>query len=177
MSHTTDKLTRSQWAESCNEIRTVLADLDRRCARDQYAGRFLQEETEDTEMTEVNRLVAFSPPLRFPLFALVSLFSRTARGVASETPVSFSEESRNKLSVPFCVPLVPLALPLPVPTRSFKASQRAGRRAQYGQMLGLTSVGSGSSSSDRNAFVSRKPQSGHLCSQDSIVNSSRSKWL
>ena len=117
MSHTTDKLTRSQWAESCNEIRTVLADLDRRCARDQYAGRFLQEETEDTEMTEVNRLVAFSPPLRFPLFALVSLFSRTARGVASETPVSFSEESRNKLSVPFCVPLVPLALPLPVLNR------------------------------------------------------------
>jgi len=63
------------------EITTVLADPDRRCPRDQFAGRFLQEETEETEMTEV--LVAFSPPLRFPLFAPVPLFSRTANGVSS----------------------------------------------------------------------------------------------
>jgi len=44
-------------------------------------------------MTEVNRLLAFSPPLRFPLFTPVPLFSRTANGVSSETPVGFSEES------------------------------------------------------------------------------------
>ena len=61
-------------------ISTVLADPDRRCPRDQYAGRFLQEET---EMTEVNKLVAFSPPLRFPQFAPVPLFSRTANGFFS----------------------------------------------------------------------------------------------
>jgi len=69
------------------EITTVLADPDRRCPRDQYSGRILQEETEETEMTEVNKLVALPPPLRFPLFAPVPLFSRTANGVASETPV------------------------------------------------------------------------------------------
>ena len=51
-------------------------------------------------MTEVNKLVAFSPPLRFPLFAPVPLFSRTANGVSSSTPVGFREESRNNLSVP-----------------------------------------------------------------------------
>jgi len=50
-------------------------------------------------MTEVNKLVAFSPPLRFPLFAPVPMFSRTANGVSSETPVGFSEESRNNLPV------------------------------------------------------------------------------
>jgi len=41
-------------------------------------------------MTEVNKLVGFSPLLRFPLFAPVPLFSRTANGVSSETPVGFS---------------------------------------------------------------------------------------
>jgi len=45
-------------------------------------------------MTEVNKLVPFSPPLRFPLFAPVPLFSRTANGVPNEAPVGFSEESR-----------------------------------------------------------------------------------
>jgi len=61
-------------------FRTVLTDPDRRCPADQYAGKFLQEETETTEL---NKLVVFSPPLCFPLFAPVPLFSRTANGVSS----------------------------------------------------------------------------------------------
>ena len=45
-------------------------------------------------MTEVNKLVAFSPPLCFLCLLLFPLFSRTAHGVSSSAPVGFSEESR-----------------------------------------------------------------------------------
>jgi hypothetical protein len=52
-----------------------------------------------------------------------------------------------------------------------------GFLSQYGQTQESTVSFSKSSSSDRNAAVSRKPQSGHLCSQESIIRSSFSKWL
>jgi len=69
-------------------ISTVLSDPDRRCPRDQYAGRFLQEETEETEMTEVNKLVAFSPPLRFLCLLLFPCF-----------PAPLTESPARRLSV------------------------------------------------------------------------------
>jgi len=81
------------------KLTTVLADPDRRCPGDQYAGRFLQEETEETEITEVNKLVAFSPPLCFLCLLLFPLSSRTANGASSSAPVGFSAKSQNNLSI------------------------------------------------------------------------------
>ena len=54
--------------------RTVLANPDRHAQETSTQAGILQEETEETEMIEVNKLVASSPPLCFPLFAPVPLF-------------------------------------------------------------------------------------------------------
>ena len=51
--------------------RTVLANPDRHAQETSTQAGILQEETEETEMIEVNKLVASSPPLCFPLFAPV----------------------------------------------------------------------------------------------------------
>jgi len=49
-------------------------------------------------MTEVNELVAFSPPLRFPLFAPVPLFSRTANVLCATGSASGTRRGYERIS-------------------------------------------------------------------------------